>query len=120
MTRLGGHVTIFSHFPALSLKLLTSSESTRSKEVPRVSSFLFRAVALGESKNKYAVRRAPLKLQPPDLQTLKMADQTEQFFPLHVRILARSSCKTQHLYNTAFILSVVRHVKLQYEYGFLF
>ena len=28
-------------------------------------------------------------LQPPDLQILKMADQTEQFFPLHLRILAR-------------------------------
>ena len=55
MTLLGGHVTIFSHFPAQSLKRLTSSESTRSKEVPRVSSFLFRAVALGVSKNKYAV-----------------------------------------------------------------
>ena len=41
-----------------SIKRLTSSESTRSKEVPRVSSFLFRAVALGVSK--YAVRRAPL------------------------------------------------------------
>ena len=32
------------------------------------------------------------RLQPPDLQILKMADQTEQgFFPLHLRILARSS-----------------------------
>ena len=30
MMRLGGHVTIFSHFPALSIKRLTSSESTRS------------------------------------------------------------------------------------------
>ena len=52
MTRLGGHVIIFSHFPAQSLKRLTSSESTGSMEVPRVSSFLFRAVALGESKMK--------------------------------------------------------------------
>ena len=50
MTRLGDHVTIFSHFPALSIKRLTSSESTRSMEVPPVSSFLFRAVALGVSK----------------------------------------------------------------------
>ena len=50
MKRLGGHVTIFSQFPAQSIKRLTSSESTRSKEVPQVSSFLFRAVALGVSK----------------------------------------------------------------------
>ena len=32
-------MTIFSHFPALSIKRSTSSESTRSMEVPRVSSF---------------------------------------------------------------------------------
>ena len=60
MTLLGGHVTIFSHFPAQSLKRLGSSESTGSREVPRVSSFLFRAVALGVSKNKYAVSIAYL------------------------------------------------------------
>ena len=41
MTLLGGHVTIFSQFPAQSLKRLTSSESTRSMEVPGVSFFSF-------------------------------------------------------------------------------
>ena len=46
MTRLGGHMTIFSQFPVQSI----SSESTGSMEVPRVSLFLFRAVALGVSK----------------------------------------------------------------------
>ena len=46
----GGSRDYLSQFPAQSIKCLTSSESTRSKEVPWVSSFLFRAVALGVSK----------------------------------------------------------------------
>ena len=58
MTRLGGHLTIFSQVPAQTL------DEFRVNSVhggARVSSFLFRAVAIGLSKYKYAVRRAPLK-----------------------------------------------------------
>ena len=58
MTRLGGHVTIFSQAPAQTL------DEFRVNSVhggARVSSFLFRAVAIGLSIYKYAVRRAPLK-----------------------------------------------------------
>ena len=58
MTRLGGHVTIFSQVPAQTL------EEFRVNLVhgcARVSLFLFRAVAIGLSKYKYAVRREPLK-----------------------------------------------------------
>ena len=60
MTRLGGHVTIFSQVPAQTL------DEFRVNSVHGgawVSSFLFRAVALGLSKYKYAVRRAPLNLK---------------------------------------------------------
>ena len=59
MTRLGGHVTIFSQVPAQTL------DEFRVNSVhggARVSSFHFCVVAIGLSKYKYALRRAPLKL----------------------------------------------------------
>ena len=58
MTRLGGHVTIFSQVPA---QMLDEFRVNSVHGGARVSSFLFRAVAIGLSKYKYAVRRAPLK-----------------------------------------------------------
>ena len=62
MTRLGGHVTIFSQVPA---RMLNEFRVNSVHGGARVSLFLFRAVALGLSKYKYAVRRAPLKRKLP-------------------------------------------------------
>ena len=58
MTSLGGHVTIFSQVPAQRLdefRVNSVQGGAPSQFVP------FRAVAIGVSKYKYAVRRAPLK-----------------------------------------------------------
>ena len=57
MTRLGGHVTIFSQFPAQTLdefRVNSVHGGAPGQFVP------FRAVAIGVNKYKYAVRRALL------------------------------------------------------------
>ena len=59
MTSLGGHVTILSQVPAQTLdefRVNSVQGGAPGQFVP------FRAVAIGVSKYKYAVRRAPLKL----------------------------------------------------------
>ena len=58
MTRLGGHVTILSQVPA---QTLAEFRDNSLQGGARVSLFLFRAVAIGVSIYKYAVRRALLK-----------------------------------------------------------
>ena len=58
MTSLGGHVTIFSQVPAQTLdefRVNMVQGGAPGQLVP------FRAVVIGVSKYKYAVRRAPLK-----------------------------------------------------------
>ena len=58
MTHLGSHVTIFSQVPA---QTLAEFRVNSLQGGARVSLFLFRAVAIGVSKYKYAIRRALLK-----------------------------------------------------------
>ena len=61
MTPLGGHVIILSQVPAQTLDEFRVNSVHGPWRCPRVSAFLFCAVAIGVSKHKYAVRRALLK-----------------------------------------------------------